>query len=130
MKSKFQARLIDDWPTEIVPAAKTLKCARDRCGAWTWWAVKGQRSLGYCLTCVPGAGFWQCSPEHETRVLLALLRAFPGSGVHQVDAAPTPAGYVGPDAGPCAGCHQPTRRYGHAGRPLCAGCEKARSPHA
>lgn len=78
-------RVVDDWPTDaIIPANKTLKCARDRCGAYTWWAGKGQRSLGYCLSCIPGASFWTITPEHEIRVINAFLAAFPGTTVSQV----------------------------------------------
>jgi hypothetical protein len=79
---KWQRR-VDDWPTDaIIPANKTLKCAR--CGAYTWWTGKGQRSLGYCLTCIPGASFWTITPEHEIRVINAFLAAFPGTTVSQI----------------------------------------------
>lgn len=76
-------KTVNDWPTDvIVPAAKTLECAR--CGAYTWWATKGQRTKGYCLTCIPGASFWTITPEHEVRVITAFLAAFPGTTVSQV----------------------------------------------
>ena len=76
-------RKVDDWPTDaIIPAAKTFICAR--CGAYTWWTGKGQRSKGYCLSCIPGASFWTITPEHEIRVINAFLAAFPGTTVSQV----------------------------------------------
>lgn len=80
---KQWSRVISDWPTDIIPLAETRVCARDRCGAYTWWAIKGQRTKGYCLTCIPGASFWTITPEHELRVLAAFLTAFPGSTVSQ-----------------------------------------------
>jgi hypothetical protein len=79
---KWQRR-VNDWPTDvIIPANETRKCAR--CGEYTWWTTKGQRSLGYCLTCIPGASFWTITPEHEVRVITAFLVAFPGTTVSQL----------------------------------------------
>jgi hypothetical protein len=32
-------------------------------------------------------------------------------------------GYPANEQGPCVTCREPTRRYGHLGRPACEGCQ-------
>lgn len=122
---KQWSRVIDDWPRDIIPVNETRVCARDRCGAWTWWAIKGQRTKGYCLTCIPGASFWRTTPEHDVRIMRLLMETFPGStwsgGVVRRYAPDT---YDGPDAGPCRRCHGRIRLYGLEGYPLCTNCEE------
>lgn len=78
--------------------------------------------------CIPGSVLWEVTPEHHARVLLAILAEFPGATVSRVENKPTPVGYAGPDAGPCAGCGGSIRRYGErAAGTLCAGCVERRS---
>jgi len=107
-------------PFEIVPTMDTRIC--EFCKAYTWWARPRQNKHGVCLDC---AGYRELSNEEMSEAVLLILNTWERSDVAMVELKRTPPGYVGRDAGPCAGCQRTTRLYGVGGSPLCSECADA-----
>lgn len=126
MNGCLGSRLFEDYPEGLVLTANSRIC--DKCGTPTMWASARQKVKGRHWACIPGNTFWRSTDEHETRVLLDLIAAFPGATIDDLEhgANLMDVGYAGPGAGPCALCRGPIRRYGEGGLPLCKKCDLAR----
>lgn len=124
MSACVRPRFLEDYPDDVMPLIEKRIC--DKCGTETMWASPRQKKNGRHWGCIPGNTFWRCTDEQETRVILDVLAAFPGSTIEDVEVGPTEVGYVGEGAGPCALCRGPIRRYGDGGLPLCQRCDLER----
>lgn len=112
---------LEDYPGDLLPLSETRECAK--CGAYTWWANKRQRTKGTCISCVKN---YLATEDLHDRVRWNIARVFPGTTV--VEKGPPKrwaAGvYAGAGEGPCALCGGRIRRYGDEGIPLCAECAR------
>jgi hypothetical protein len=145
-----QLTTLDELDAAIIPVTETRIC--DKCKTYTWWAAKGQRTLGRCLTCMKLPMTDELAAAAQARAESMLATVFP-------DAEPVPppkpmkAGVYAQrgevvkvtlrwivsgqfqqfivaipprDAGPCVDCRGIIRRYGPGGMMRCADCaEKA-----
>lgn len=119
-------KILEDYSEDLVPLAEKRIC--DKCGEETMWAAPRQKTKGRHPMCIPGGTLDRATEDHETRAILDILAAFPGTTIEEakLNAGPMDVGYDGEGAGPCALCRGSIRRYGSGGLPLCKKCDQER----
>lgn len=141
---------VDELDATVIPLPEGRPC--DKCGNWTWWMQKGQRTLGRCLPCMDLPMTKDVAQALAQRTEALLVTHFGELGVVGdpplmkagvyaqrgeyvlVDAVWVASGRINrywtvrtpDDAGPCVDCRGIIRRYGTRGRMRCVDCEAKR----